>query len=390
MTKKTRLIILIFCVVCFFSVAPILVYYSMGYRYDFAKMKITKTGGIYVRTFPTAEEVIVDSKISVKPGFLANDVFVQSLLPDLHTVLVKKTDYYDYYKTILVEEERVTKLEEILLIRKDIKYAPAPKEIKSPFDAQEKFIIKTGNLYYSNSKENSGLTTTQKATPVLKKVSAFILSPFEGSPAGRPNDNIIWLGADGFLYKSDPANLTSPAIKLIETPIKIIKTGVYKIISNSQNIFVNNNGQLMLLNRGTNALENFYSPVKDAKISPDGKTIVYFNNNSIYISTIADKNITENLLYKSPNLISDFLWLNNNYIIFTAGNKILISEIDYRGNINTVTLPQTAVILDDPTNKTSVEKTITIKSPQIFFNSQEGKLYILTEKTLLVSEKLVP
>ena len=98
MTKKTRLIILLVCVACFFVIAPILVFYSMGYRFDFERMKITATGGIYVRTFPSADQITIDSNISQKPGLFSNWIFVQSLMPSDHSVLVKKSGYYDYSK----------------------------------------------------------------------------------------------------------------------------------------------------------------------------------------------------------------------------------------------------------------------------------------------------
>ena len=117
MNSKTRLIILLLCVVCFFTASPIIVAYSMGYRFDFERMKIVATGGIYVRTFPTADSITIDSKIAVKPGIFSNSIFVQSLLPKNHSVLVQKTGYYDYLKTLPTEENQVTKLENILLFK---------------------------------------------------------------------------------------------------------------------------------------------------------------------------------------------------------------------------------------------------------------------------------
>ena len=123
MTKKTRLIILLCCVVCFFVVAPILVAYSEGYRFDFEKMKIVATGGIYVRTFPSADKITIDGNISEKPGIFLNWIFVQSLLPKNHTVSIKKNGYYDYFKTLPVEENQVTKLENVLLIKKAIAFS---------------------------------------------------------------------------------------------------------------------------------------------------------------------------------------------------------------------------------------------------------------------------
>ena len=344
----------------FFVIAPVLVAYSMGYRFDFAKMRVVATGGIYVRTFPAAGQITIDSNILEKPGVFSNSIFVQSLLPKNHTISIKKDGYYDYFKTLPVQENQVTKLENVILFKKNIQFEVIADTTQSPFNQQEKFIIKNSNLYYSSAAENAGLTATQKATPVLKSLVAFSIE----------NNNIIWLGKDGFLYQTDQTTPSQKPLKLALTPLKINKNGSYKIISNSQNIFINNNDSLLLLNTKTNNLDNFYSPVTDAKISPDGKNIVYYNDSNIYISLLSDTPVKNTNLYKSSEKIGGCLWFNNDYIIFTAGDKIIISEIDYRGNINTITLPQTG--------------------KSIFFNQSTGKLYILTQNTLLSSEKITP
>ena len=377
MTKKTRLIILLICIICFSAIAPILVAYSMGYRFDFEKMKIVATGGIYVRTFPSADIITIDSNISEKPGFLANSIFVQSLLPKNHTVFVIKDGYHDYSKTLTVEENKVTKLENILLIKNKIKFetvlTAGPTIQLSPFDKIEKYIIKNSNLYYSNATENATLTATQKTTPVIKGSIAFSLM----------NNNIIWLGSDGFLYQTDQSNLSTKPTKLILTPLKISKDGYYKIATNGQNIFVINNGNLSILNTKINSLDDPYGLAKDVKISPDGKNIIFYNDKDIYILSILKTPVEKNILYKSSEKISDITWLNNDYIIFTTGDKIIVSEIDYRGsNINNVTLNETVTL--------SPDKKIDIKSPKIYFDQGSQKLYILTGKTLLLSEKITP
>jgi hypothetical protein len=134
MTKKTRLIILLVCVTCFFTITPVLVFYAMGERFDFKKMRIVATGGIYARFFPAADLITIDSKISQKPGFLAQvqgqgSVFVQSLLPQEHTISITKDGYYDYFKTLPVREKEVTKLENVLLIKKSILFPSLSSEI---------------------------------------------------------------------------------------------------------------------------------------------------------------------------------------------------------------------------------------------------------------------
>jgi hypothetical protein len=373
MTKKIRFIILLICVACFFVVLPILVLYSIGDRFDFAKMKIISTGGIYVRTFPTAEQIIIDSKIIQKPGLFSNSIFVQSLQPKNHTVLAKKDGYYDYFKTIPVQEKQVTKLENILLFKKNIQFVEA-NETQSPFTNQGKFIIKNSNLYYSNIPGNSGLTAAQKATPVLKKIVSFALQ----------NNNIIWLGSDGFLYKSDPTGPATITTKVTLTAIKINKISSYKIIPNNNDIFVITDNELLLLNGKTGTLDKFYQPVNNARISPDGKNIAYYDNNNIYISPVGAAPSIKNTLYNSSEKIGDCLWMNDDYIVFTVGDKIILSEIDYRGNINAVTLPQDISISGDPAIM------VTVKNPNIYFSRQEGKLYISTDSFLLVSEKITP
>jgi len=305
----------------------------MGYRFDFEKMKITKTGGIYIRTFPSADQIIVDSKNPLKPGIFSNWVFIQSLLPNNHAVLIKKNGYYDYSKIILVTEKEVTKLENILLFKKDIKFTEVLDKTQSPFN--EKII-----------------------TPAIKNLLAF----------SKQGNNIIWLGTDGFIYKSDSANLKTQPIKLIETPIKIVKNSLYKIISDNNNVFINNNGYLLRLDNTANELTDFYTPIQDVKISPDGKNIIYYGEKNIHLSNLTKTPIDKTIIYKSQDKISNVVWLNNDYIIISTKNNIIISEIDYRGNINSITLSQ-------PTDN-------------IYFNQQEGKLYILINNILMSSEKI--
>jgi len=375
MTKKIRLAILTLCALCFFIVTPILVFYSMGYRFDLNNGKITKTGGIYIKSLPAPDGVVIGSKISEKPTPFANDVFVQGLLPGKYTVLVKKGGYYDYFKTISVSATEVTKLENIILFKKDIKFEIINDPRQSPFENVEKFIFKNNNLYYSDSPENTNLTRVQKTTPVIKNLIAFSLQ----------NSNILWLGTDGFIYKINPKNLSEKPLKITNKPLEIEKNGKYKIIADKKNILVNDNGKLLILNSLTKNLETFYQEVNDAKLSPDGKNVVYYDDKNLYITSLSSYPETKDkahLLYKTTEKIIDCGWLNNNYIVLATENKIIICETDYRENINFITLPQTVII--------SPQEKVEIRNPKIYFNQKEGRLYILTGEKLLVSENFLP
>ncbi len=364
MTKKIRLTILLACAACFFLITPFIIGYSLGYRVDLEQKKIVTTGGIYVRTWPEADSITIDLKLQQKPAFFTGTVFVQNLLPRQHTVLIQKQNYYDYSKILPVTEKEVTKLENVLLFKKDIQFETLADPTKSPFKPQtEKFIITKNNLYYSNAPENSQFTQTQKNTPVIKNILAFLQS----------GNNILWLGTDGFLYRSD-IDGKNP-VKLTDQALKIDKKGIYKIKNYGENIFLNADGQLLFLeNKGFSAIAD---QADDFEISPDGHNSIFSSGDKVYLYTIsADANRqylvpkTDALLYQPKDRIKELFWLNNDYVIFSAGDEIIASEIDCRGKINSIVLP------------------IQTKSPEIFFNSQEGKLYILSENTISVSEKL--
>lgn len=456
MTKKFRLTILLFCVVCFLLVAPILVLYSMGNRFDFTDMKITTTGGIYVRTFPAAEQIIIDSKILEKPGMFSNSIFVQSLLPGSHTVLIKKNDYYDYFKTLPVQKKLVTKLENVLLVKRSIEFHDIADKIGYFFVAPNKQNIITASAGTKNTTFNySSLSTiNQLQTPsatlpgklldikwsddssmaliemqnqknifyyifdtVLQKTEVAPLSYLDKNTqqiSFNPQNsqelffiknnilyseqnnnilpiinnadtykisgnNIIWVSKDGLLYRS---NITGELIKQLTIKnITADATQDYKIFVFSDKIFLQANDFLFLLNQDTKTLEDITPPETNYKIlaSLDNKNLVFQNADKIYLYSFEKEKYEK--IFSGDN-ITNLQWLNNDYIIFTDGDKIIISEIDYRGNINAITLPQTVTI--------SLDEEINIKEPQIFFNHQDSKLYILTNNTLLLSEKLIP
>jgi len=276
MSKKIRLIILIVCVVLFFSMTPVIIGYSLGYRIDLEQKKLVATGGIYLRVWPSPAEVLIDSKSVAQTSGISNSVFTQNLLPKNHIVLVKKDGYFDYQKTLEVKEKEVTKLEHITLFKKNIAFQALVEKTQSPFEKKQQFAIKTGNLY------DNSLT---KPVLVAKNVIAF--DTFQ--------NNLYWVSKDGAFYKSDFTG---------KTPEKIF--------------------------------ESFYSPVTSIKISPDHSRVLYCNDYEILYSYLNDKTFNKVFLNRFSEKISDCFWLNNDYVVFTLNGKIKISEIDTNNEINII------------------------------------------------------
>ena len=398
MSKKTRRIILLICSVLFFIITPIIVLYSLGYRIDFEEKKIVATGGIYVKALPLGANIIIDSKISNKTSILSNYVFVQNLLPKQHSILIKKDGYYDYQKNLAVKENEVTKLEQVVLFKKNIAFETIKDpssgtefttgqegKMKSPFNQQviqDKYIIKNNNLYYSNIKSNENLSPTQKNTPIIKNIIAY-----------KTDGNIIWLGLDGFLYSSDlnglPAQAGKNIEKLSQINLKVNKKKSYLLLEFGKNIFLKENNDLLLFDSEAKSFINFYTPIKDLKISPDGQKIIYYNDYEILFSSLNSDITDKVLLNRFSEKINNCYWLNDDYLIFELENKIIISEIDNRDRINTINLPE-KISLADGTLVDFKKPLPDGRQAKIFFDQQDKKLYILSENNLLVSERLLP
>lgn len=384
----------------------------MGYRYDFEKMKVVETGGIYVRTFPAADEIIVDSKITTKPGLFSNNAFIQSLLPKKHTVLIKKADYYDYTKNLTVQERTVTKLENVTLFKKSLEFTPI---IEFPILGNEKLfdiiwsknsqasLVKTqasNQIFYyyfdlelfiksqdislafyrlpyldKNSKQISFNPKNLQEIFYVENNTLYSLKNKKPSTIVKGlisyeflNDNIIWLSTAGKLKQSDSTGVLIKNLTMKSPTLSPSQN--YKIITDSENIFLQTNNSLLLFNTETKIFENFqnlaesYTPAT----SPDNKNIILYNNSEIFVYSYLEKTFEK--LYLG-NKITNLQWLNNDYIIFSSDNKVIISEIDYRGNINTVTLAST-------------------QSPILNYDFQSGKAYILNNNELIISEKITP
>lgn len=437
----------------------------MGYRLDFEEMKIVATGGIYVRTFPAAEQIIIDSKTAAKPGIFSNAVFAQSLLPKEHTVLVKKNGHYDYFKTLSVQEKTVTKLENITLFKKEIAFSSLAEEIeyfsispngqniitvskgaynktlnyfkltngseseKTPIPSGEEILeIKWANdssaalikaqasdsiFYYSFNPSANGQSQTPAISrlPFLDKNSRQIsFNPQDNSEIfyeensllyslknNRPKltitglityafsgNNILWVSSTGILQESDSSGVLIRTLS--QKKLSVTADKKYKLTSASGKIFLQENASLLLFNSASEDFENIIVPVGSYKVSgsPDNKNFIFWNENKIYSYFPQEVGgllggVHELFLAEK---ITNCQWLNNNYIILASGNEIVISETDYRSNINRVVISSPLSLTDN--------KTLNINSPETHYVLQSGKLYILTNGTLAVSEKLIP
>lgn len=450
MTKKTRLIILLACFALFLLITPYTIMYSLGYRIDFENRKIVATGGIYVRALPQSNTITIDDDITGKPNIFTNAFFVQDLLPKEYNVLIAKDGYHSYQKRLTVKQNEVSKIEYVILFKKDIVFNPVSETAnffstspdntnlliwhkQDPNNTLEVINLPTNQRKYAALENITGNITEalwsadsnkvllnaegkyfiadvsgQQITPlpVLAMQGAtqplfnpqnsneiFFIKNGDIYTTANPlpnianavdyvidNQNIMWLATDGFLYNSNISGTTKS--KITAEPLTTQSEADYKLSLISGYILLQQNNDLFLLNGDPNIFTSFYGPVKDIKVSPNGRKILYFNDHEVLFSELNGQSPANIFINRFSETISDAYWINDDYFIFEMENKIIISELISEGSLNTAQLPTELVL--------STGDTLPIADPEIFFNQQDKKLYILMGDQVVASERLVP
>ena len=422
MTKKTRTILFLICLFLFILIAPSVIFYSQGYRIDInppaGGIKITQTGGLFLKIVPKQVEVFVDGKLKKKTDFFFGSVLIENLLPKKYKIQIKKEGYYPWEKNLEIKEKEVTEVKNIVLIQENPNFSILTREVKdfwvSPderkiilFEENEKgWGLKLFDLernvkshlidekdifrekvelfdleFSSDSKEiflevgmeeqiKHFILEIDKIPPVLAE-SEEHLPPFENTLTYKAvGQDIYHLNNLGHLFKNKE-ELTE---KLF--PVKLETEYTLEIFQDF--VFLGEGQILYQFNLDSKSFEKFFEPIKDLKISPDYKKIVYFSNYEIWILFLKEtsgqpqrKAGDKLFLIRLSEQIKDCFWFDSNYLVFNAGDKIKIAEIDDRDRINIVDVAE-------------------FENPKIFWNKNDKKLYILSDENLYQSERLLP
>ncbi|MCX6759270.1 MAG: hypothetical protein NT012_01780 [Candidatus Nealsonbacteria bacterium] len=217
-------------------------------------------------------------------------------------------------------------------------------------------------------------------------------SPFatarEGESPSPPIENIvIYQQIDNDIYYLDNfGHLFKNGARITAMPFPIKQETGYVLEIFQGFIFLRElNGDLYKFNPDLKVFENFFERINSLKISPDNKKLAYFSNHEIWILFLSDKNdppqkkTGEKLfLIRLSEAITDVFWINSDYLIFIAGDKIKISEIDDRDKLNIIDIFETKKL---PQNGSSLE---------MFWNQFDKKLYLLSGNNLYGSGALLP
>lgn len=89
------------------------------------------------------------------------------------------------------------------------------------------------------------------------------------------------------------------------------------------------------------------------------------------IVVLIPKEDKEMFLTRFSEKIGNIFWLDNDYLIFSVGNKIKIAEIDNRNGLNVIDLAE-------------------FEKPVMTWDKNNKKLYVVSEKKIYLLENLLP
>jgi len=425
MKQKYRKSLFISFLIIFFVLAPVLIFRSQGYRFDFQNKKIIQTGGFYFEVLPKQASIYLNDSFLRKTDFFFNSILIENLLPKEYNVKITKDDYITWEKNLEIKEKEVTEAKNIILFPQDfdftiisskvknfwvspsgekiiwkeikndtwsLKFYDLKKELKSHLINENEISRNSVDLIDLEFSQNGEIIYFRVITSEqLKNYSLSINKGYSSlKEAVKPqvNKSVIayqsfngenyYLDNKGDLYKTkeDLSNqIITNKEKINDISFSLEKETPHQLYVFPNFIFLKENFSVYLFDVGTKSFEKFSENIRDFKISPDLKTIAYFFDTEIWILPIektklyeAEKNV---FLVRFSKSIQDIFWINSNYIAFNIENNIKISEIDMRDRLNIIDLGE-------------------FKSPKIFWSPISKKLYSLTEETLWQSKELLP
>lgn len=144
----------------FLILAPLIVLYAKGIKFDFEKKRFVVTGALYFKTFPKAAEIFINGKKTKITDPLLGTAQIKNLLPRTYFVEIKKEGYFEWKKEMKVKEGEVT-LAKVILFPKNLNFYQTEiqkEKLKLEFPCKEikkECKIEGDKIYFWNETEGN-------------------------------------------------------------------------------------------------------------------------------------------------------------------------------------------------------------------------------------------
>lgn len=141
MTKRKRISLIAVLAALFLTAAPLAIFYSLGWRFDWQKKEITKPGIFYFKTRPNSAQVFINGEAEDKTDFFFGSVVIENLLPKEYQVEIKKKNYHSWKKNLEIKRGEVTEAKNIVLVPKDPKLEKISGNIEAFYSKNGEIIL---------------------------------------------------------------------------------------------------------------------------------------------------------------------------------------------------------------------------------------------------------
>jgi hypothetical protein len=372
-----------------------LVFYSLGYRFDFQKKRIVKTGGIFIKALPKSAKVLIDGKIKKKTDPFFGSALIENLFPKKYKVRVEKEEYFPWEKEVEIGEGKVAEFKGLILFPRNLNFyqilenidefwiLPNQKELILKETEDGKWVLKSYSLDkklkfylvkqddFSKEAEFLGLDPNQNSQELeievktkegIKNFALDLKNPSKIKEIEIPEDVICFkkVNEDFYFFKK-PGYLFKGEEKMNSQALEGIENCELKIFNKS--IFLKAGNNLYFLKNGR--FEKIFENLKGMENLPGSSKLAIFSDYEIWIF---DGEKIE-FLNRFSEKIEQVQWINENYLIFVSQGKLKILETDKRDKIN-------------------IWEIADFLGKNLFFNNSNKKIYFQKDKAIFESDAL--
>lgn len=215
MTKKQRTILFFLMAIIFIIVAPSIILYSQGYRFDVKKMMFVETGAIYLKVYPEESTIFLNNEKQKETSFFSRDLLMQNLLPQNYLIRIEKEGYHFWEKNLEVQVGLATEAKYITMFKEDNPFNLVKEDIENFFPSLD------GNHFLLLTSSNE-IYEYKESTKELKRILNKTQTPYNISKITFSNSrNALVETSTGLYYLLTPDNQIS-LIKSFSSEVKNI------------------------------------------------------------------------------------------------------------------------------------------------------------------------
>ncbi len=429
MNLKVRRIIYITFIIIFLVISPLLISYALGYKYNFVKGRIEKTGVLFIKSYPKNSQIYLNEELQKR----TTPTQLNRLLANNYEIKIVKEGYIPWTKTLPIYPQSTTFIEDVSLFKNNLEFTAlahgqyenlsiSPDKTKLILMAEDKLASsldlynllnnKKQTFYQSNNKlaidswcnTNNKVIIKEKSDHLIINTQSLNVSYlysltsryFEHIECDYFNDNLFYGLKSGWLYKIDLMNRKISlllnekviAFKPWQTRLLFISTvdGKYTLKS-----FLNDEVEDILVLPASKNYQFIFSDRKELALLDKDESIAYIINPTDEQPFKRVLKNVHNLRWYDKQLV---YWNNSELWAYypESDERILLERASqpiqnaFWHSAFSYVLSQTENILKayelDSRDKRNIHELMTLPEftqDNIFINKKGDKLYLITE-----------